>query len=158
MFSAREVFDIAVQVERNGAAFYGQAADSVQECALKGLFKQLAEMEAGHARAFIEMKDRLLSPGGETWFDSAGEAAGYLQVIAGSRLFAVGASVTEILSGLATERDIIEFAIDRERESILFYTGMTKIVNEAADREAIDDIIGQEMQHVTLLTRRIQAL
>ncbi|NIA14662.1 MAG: rubrerythrin [Nitrospiraceae bacterium] len=158
MFSAREVFDIALQVERNGAAFYRQAADSAEDGAMKELFQELAEMENDHVRTFIEMKDRLLTPGEKAWFDPDGEAAGYLQVIAGSRLFPVHASVSEILEGLPTTRDILTFALDRERESILFYTGMSKIMHGADDRERIDDIIGQEMQHVTLLTRKIEAL
>ncbi len=51
-FTAFEIFEIAEQIERNGAKFYRQAADMTSDKSMSHFFCQLAEMEDNHEKTF----------------------------------------------------------------------------------------------------------
>ena len=159
MFSGREVFDIAIQIERNGSAFYRRAMDLAEDPATRRELEQLAEMEDQHEKTFRQLKERALGKGGEAeWFDPNGEAAGYLQVIAGSHIFAAGADAAALLPGKPAMKDVLSFALEREHESVLFFSGMKLAVPEALGSAKIEEIIVQEMAHAVLLAGKLEAL
>jgi rubrerythrin len=159
MFSAREVFDIAIQIERNGSAFYRRAIELTDDPESQRELEELALMEDDHEKTFREIKERALGKQDEAaWFDPNGEAAGYLQVIAGSKIFAAGADVRAMLPENAAMKDILTYAVAREQESVLFFSGMKLAVPEGLGTGKIDEIIAQEMGHVVQLTRKLEAL
>ena len=51
--NAYEIFEIAGQIERNGARFYGIATKSIGNPSAKELFLGLSEMENEHEKTFI---------------------------------------------------------------------------------------------------------
>ena len=57
MFTASELFDLAVQVEENGERFYRYALGRVKRDALKNLLGWLADQELQHMSAFLEIKE-----------------------------------------------------------------------------------------------------
>ena len=79
-FSADEIFEVAEQLERNGAKFYRDASAKVSDADAKALLNQLATMEDDHLKTFQDMKaelgDKLKT---STVFDPEGESAAYLR-------------------------------------------------------------------------------
>lgn len=65
------------------------------------------------------------------------------------------AAVPPALAPNVSMRDVLAFAIQRERESVVFYTGLKDAVPDAADKLRIETIIREEMGHITLLGRKL---
>lgn len=157
--NAGEVFDVAIQIERIGAAFYRKAAKLTPDETLRKDLTELAEMEDGHEVMFSRIKDELIGQQADAeWYDPEGEAAQYLQAFAQGKVFNLTDDATEDLTESTTTRDILTFALGRERDAIVFFVGLKELMPDGADRSRIDAIIGQEMSHVTLLTGKLIAL
>ena len=62
-FNAFEVFEIAEQIERNGAAFYRKAAGLFDQPQLVRMFLDLARWEAKHEEVFASMRRQLSEQG-----------------------------------------------------------------------------------------------
>jgi rubrerythrin len=158
-FNAKEVFDIAIQIERNAAEFYRMAMTLVNDPDARKQLQDLAEMEDDHTDVFGELQAHLLSEEIKTqWFDPEGEAAAYLKVIAGKNIFDTSKDIRDVLPPAATMRDILELALKMEEISVLYYTGMQQMVPKDLGGDEIAALVAQEMSHVTLLTRKIQEL
>ncbi len=67
-FSADEIFEIAEQIERNGANFYRKAAESA-EGDNRNLLLRLAKMEDDHEKIFATMRAEFAKAGGKTWLE-----------------------------------------------------------------------------------------
>jgi rubrerythrin len=157
VFNANEILEMAVRIEQNGAKFYRCAAEGFTNETAKKTLLDLAVMEDGHEKTFSDMKGKL-SAGEQapTIFDPDGEAAGYLQAMADGHVFDVKTDPSEALTGNESWRDIIKIAIELEKNSIIFYTGIREFVPENLGRKKIGDIIREEMGHVTLLTTALK--
>ena len=57
--TAQELFGIAIEIERNGRAFYRTAAAAVPQDDDRSLLLDLAAMEDDHEMTFTEMRDTL---------------------------------------------------------------------------------------------------
>ena len=55
-FNADEVFEMAEEIERNGAKFYREAASKSTNREIREMFLNMASMEDGHLRTFQEMR------------------------------------------------------------------------------------------------------
>ena len=55
-FNADEIFQMAEKIERNGAKFYRQTAESCHDLETKNMLLDMAKMEDGHLTAFQEMR------------------------------------------------------------------------------------------------------
>jgi rubrerythrin len=157
-FNADEIFEIAEQIERNGAKFYCRAAEGDFEEDCKQKLLELAEMEIEHEKTFAAMRTQLSGKEtGPTVFDPYGEAALYLQAMANGYVFDVNADPSENLAGKSVE-EIFKTAIGLEKDSIVFYLGIKDMVPERFGRDKIDKIIREEMGHITLLSDELAAL
>ena len=157
--TASTVLDVAIQIERNGLAFYGRAAEYAKAEAFQKELRGLAKMEQDHAATFTTLKQELL--GNETdadWFDPDTEMAQYLATFTEGYVFNVAADASQALTELPTLEDILSFAVEREQDAILFYVGLKEMLPKTAAADSIEHIIQQEMGHVVLLNRKIKAL
>ncbi|MHC4072124.1 MAG: ferritin-like domain-containing protein [Planctomycetota bacterium] len=64
--SVFDVFEIAEQIERNGAKFYRRAAEISDDPDAHKMFLRLAEWEVEHERIFAHMKKQLPEPNEES--------------------------------------------------------------------------------------------
>lgn len=152
-FNADDIFEIAEQLERNGAKFYRAAADSVSEQDAKDFLLKLADMEDDHEKTFSKMRSELTA--GEkasTVFDPQGEAVHYLRALADTRVFFEKEIDTSSMEA------ILKDAITAEKDSIVFYLGMRDAVPENLGRGRLDDVIKEEMGHIKLLSTELKAL
>ena len=61
------------------------------------------------------------------------------------------------LAGSEKPRDILRAAIEMEKNSIVFYLTVRKMVRLLAAQSRIDDIIEQELGHVATLSKQLAA-
>jgi rubrerythrin len=151
-FNADEVFEMAEQMERNGAKFYRNAAENSADLSNKELLIGLAKMEEAHEKIFESMRAELTAAEkASTVFDPSGEASLYLRALADSRVFfEKPIDVTSIM-------EILKSAIEAEKDSIVFYLGMKEAVSQKLGKDRIENIIKEEMGHIRLLSKELVA-
>jgi rubrerythrin len=158
-FNADEVFEMAEQIERNGAKFYREAAAKAPERQIKDMFLRLAAMEDTHLRTFQQMRPTLSDQEkGGTTFDPEGEASLYLQAMADDRGFEGMKGRNVKLTGKESTRELLEIAIGAEKNSILYYVGLKEMVPTETGREKVEAIIREEVGHAAELRRYLAAL
>ena len=87
-FSADDIFEMAEQLERNGAKFYRTAAEGVKDPVAQELLLGLAAMEVEHEKTFAFLRSELSKQEKTaTVFDPEGEATLYLRALAETRVF-----------------------------------------------------------------------
>jgi len=149
-FNADEVFEIAEQIERNGAEFYRTAAQSIADSNKKKLLIDLAEMEDEHEQTFKTMRSELTQDEKiVTTFDPEGESENYLRALADTRVF------YEKDMDTTSFKEILKSAITAEKDSIVFYLGMKDVVPEHLGKQKLDGIIKEEMSHIRLLSKEL---
>ena len=162
-FSADEIFEMAEQIERNGARFYRKMAENISDKSIRELLLDFAAMEDDHERVFASMRADLSDKERESRvFDPQDEAALYLGALADLRVFNEKAEYRFVLPEDLSETEkgikIFREAIKQEKDSIVFYLGMKGLVPESLGREKIDSIIKEEMKHIRLLSNKLASL
>lgn len=162
-FSADEIFEMAEQIERNGARFYRKMAEKISDKSIGELLLDFAAMEDDHERVFASMRADLSDKEREpNVFDPGDEAALYLRALADLRVFNEKAEDGFVLPEDLSESEkgikVFREAIKQEKDSIVFYLGMKGLVPENLGRENIDSIIKEEMKHIRLLSNKLASL
>jgi rubrerythrin len=158
-FNADEIFEMAEQMERNGAKFYNKAAEASASVRSRTLLGDLAAMEVVHEKTFANMRAELSDKErAATVFDPDDAAAAYLQAFADGHVFNVNEDPSALLTGRETMEEILQRAIGLERDSIAFYMGIRESVPDNLGRDRIDGIIREEMKHVTMLSEELASL
>ena len=161
-FNADEIFEMAEQIERNGARFYRRASEQVTSSDTSTLLLKFAAMEDIHEKTLISMRAEMVKQGQavtvDPVFDPDGEAGMYLRAIADGRIFDTRVDPAESLTGEETMEDILQLAIGREKDSVIFYLGMKDMVSERLGKDKIDGIIKEEIGHVTILSNELAKL
>lgn len=162
-FNADDIFEMAEQIERNGAKFYRTSAEGVKEPASRDLLLGLAAMEDQHEKTFSTMRAGLTAQEqSPTAFDPNNEAGLYLKALADSRVF-VERQVPNLasLSNLSDNDimvEILKFAIGAEKDSIVFYLGMKDAVPQNLGKGKLENIIKEEMGHVRMLSNKLVSI
>ena len=159
VFNADEIFNIAVQIEKNGAGFYKKAASSAKNAAIKDKLLNLADMEIDHEATFEGMRKQLKGEDkGATAYDPDEETQLYLNAFAKGHVFNIDANPAEELTGNETPQEILKKAIGLEKDSVIFYLGIKDMVPANLGKDKIDGIIAQEMGHIRLLSKELDNL
>ena len=149
-FNADEIFEMAEQMERNGAQFYRTAAEIITDARNKELLMRLADMEVEHEKTFVEMRTSLTPQDKQSSvFDPNGETILYLKALADTRVF----FKKEI--DVTSMKDILKEALLAEKDAIVFYLGMKDLVPAARGKSHIENIIKEEMEHIKLIGREL---
>ncbi len=158
-FNADEIFEMAEEIERNGAKFYSQAAEKATDADIKEFFKAMAGMEEGHLAVFSEMRKELAeAEKAENVYDPENEAVLYLQAMADARGFEGKASKTVKFTGGESMSEVIEAALNAEKESVVFYYGLKSLVSDGAGKDKVENIILEELGHIRTLLSYLQKL
>ena len=154
-FNADEIFEMAEQIERDGAKFYRKAAQSADDEG-RDLLLRLADMEDDHEKTFAAMRSELTDAKERYTPDPDNQAALYLQAVADGKVF--GLDPSEDLSGTESMEDILTTAIGLEKDSVVFYESMKEIVQTTAGGEKVAAIITEEVGHIVDLRNQLEAL
>jgi rubrerythrin len=158
-FNADEIFEMAENIERDGAAFYRQAAKNAADKKIKQMFLDLAGMEDKHLATFQAMRKQLGDrEKEETVFDPDNEAAMYLQTMAKGHGWEGKKSLTESLTGKESTEDILKIALEAERSSVVFYSGLKELVPAKSGRDKVEAIIKEELGHIAILNQQLALL
>jgi rubrerythrin len=147
LFNVSEVFEFAIQIEENGEKFYRKVAEKMDNPDLKKTFKFLADQEIKHKEIFKKMAselDKYEPPESYT-----GEYFAYLKSYVNNVIFVKD---LEQISSTAKDIDaVIDFAIRRELDSILYYQDVKGFISKAFE-DKIDKIIEEERKHFIQLS------
>jgi len=158
-FNADEVFEMAEEIERNGAVFYREVAGKANGQAMKDMFLSMAAMEDAHLQTFQEMRKELSAQEkAETTYDPYNEATLYLQALADSKGFEGMKGPAVKLSGNESIQELLEASIDAEKNSVLFYVGLKDLVSAKAGKDKVEVIIREEVRHIADLRKQLSAL
>lgn len=151
LFRAAEILDMAIQIEQQGVAFYQACSVAARAQKIREVFDFMIGQEQEHARTFSHMKEGLDDfrlP--ETY---SGETRNYVDTFVKDRVFHEIEKASSDAGQVPDPFRAIEFAIEFQQRSILFYSGMKQIVR-ASENEIIERIISEEHDHI----RRLLAL
>ncbi|MBN1124546.1 MAG: ferritin family protein [Sedimentisphaerales bacterium] len=158
-FNADEIFEMAEEIEHQGATFYRKAAEHAPDDATKKMFLTMAAMEDNHKIAFAAMrKDLSTSEKENNIFDPQGQAAMYLQAMADSHGTEGKKSPSEMLTGNESIEEVLEAAVRAEADSVAFYTGIKEMVPAKAGQDKIEVIIKEEIGHLADLKGKLVKL
>jgi rubrerythrin len=156
-FNADEVFEMAEQIERNGAKFYRTAAEKFPDIA--PILLDLAKMEDEHLKTFAAMHAELSGRELEApVYDPDGEVLMYLRAMADGHVFDLRTDPAQQLAEKKTPEDILKMGMRAERDSIAFYAGLKESVPQKAGKDKVEAIIKEEMGHIAILDEKLQAL
>ena len=151
-FNAKDVFEMARQIERNGVKFYQTAAAGITGDAEKKMLLHLAKMEEKHEQTFADLEKELTDKEtADTTFDPDDETALYVKALADTKVFFDKEIDTTSM------KEILKAAITAEKDSIVFYLGMRDLVPGNLGSKRIENIIKEEMTHIRILSKELMA-
>ena len=156
-FNADEVYEMAEQIERNGAKFYRAAAKKYPD--VSKMLLDLAKWEDEHEKTFATMRAELsAAEENPPVYDPDNQAQMYLRVMADEHVFDTKTDPVKQLDGLATTEKVIKYAIGMEKDSIVFYTGLKESTPRKAGKDKVEAIIKQELGHISILRQKLDEL
>jgi len=150
LFSIDEIAEMALEIERLGAAFYEEALDHVKSEAVRDLFALLREEEEAHEEQFEEVIRSLREAPEGPALDA--EWTEYVRALTESRVFPNQAAVQAAVAGITDEASALHLALQFERETILFFHEMKTAVSAEAI-PILDALIEEERGHVRRLSQ-----
>lgn len=144
-FSGRELVEIALQIERNGFAFYTVALERAADPRAKQVYAHLRSEEERHIAIFER-----LSPEGLAEESYPEEATAYVQALATSRVFTDQEQVSQAVAQAPSPDEVLRLGMGFEKDSILFYTQMRELVKRSG-REVVDMLLAEEKRHLRQL-------
>ena len=158
-FSADEILAAAERIEENGVAFYAAGCDAVADPEAKALLRRLSLWEKDHVDIFAALRRELTAEEqAPTVFDPDDQTALYLQSMADRTVFTSKMNPVEMFGPEPDLRHILQMALEREKDAVVFYSGMRDMVPARLGRDKIDAIIREEVGHVAMLEKQLGRL
>ena len=148
LFDASEVFQLAIRIEENGEKFYRKMSDKFDDPSLKKLLNFLADEEVGHKRIYEEILSTIEAYQPRESYP--GEYFTYLRAYADNIIFSQKEFEKKI-EEIDDPSSAIDFAIDAEVSSILYYQEIKNIVPENK-HDQIEHIVDEERKHFVQLS------
>lgn len=146
MFSANEILDMAVKLEKNGEAVYRNAIEKVVRPELIDLLEWMAAEEVKHADFFANLKLNLESKNANPFIDEMSREL--FDDLLGEKNF----SLKEIDFSLIENTDeLIAVFVEFEKDSVIFYKVLEPFVEDPVAREQLKIIIEEENRHIKRL-------
>ena len=144
IFGASEIFEFAIRIEENGETFYREMAKKLKHKEIKDLFNYLADEEVKHRKTFENMLSEIEKY--EPPESYPGEYFAYLRAYADEHIFTKEKKGNFMAKKINTAKEAINFAIEIELDSILYYLEAKNLVPEY-EKNKIDKIIEEERRH-----------
>ena len=160
VYNANEIIRIGVEIEKNGLAFYRQAATlAAGDADMERLFSDLAGWEETHVALFEsfrrELPKTILE---EDAYDQDEEMARYLKAAADSHVFHVSHNIAELAKGCRNVVEALNLALRFEKDSVVVYTTMKELVPPALGNDAIERLIREELMHISFISNQLAVL
>ncbi len=145
LFYINEVVNFAIEREQESYDLYQELSEKVEKQEFKEIFQTLMEEEKKHKVYY----SGLLSTVEEKWTPSAegyDEYEDYMRTLIDSRR-----TVKKPEINMGNIQEVLDFAIGREKDAVLFYVGLENYVPEK-DKPTVKTIIKEEGSHIVKLT------
>ena len=149
IFSGSEIVELGVQIEKNGRDFYNTLVEGSKNEKAKEKFKYLAGEEEKHIAVFRKILDSVHKY--EPPESYPGEYFAYMNALARDYVFTEKDKGREIAKNIKGDEQAIEVGIRFEKDSIIFYGGMKRIV-PGYDHKIVDKLIAEEQDHLRQLS------
>ncbi len=149
IFQAADIVELAMQIEKNGEAFYRAVAAKTESPQVKALFEDLASQEVQHYGTFKSLGQTswdpsMISP--QAWSDYLG----YLDATVQSAFFQGEDKSLSLADQVNDKVQAIQMAIGFEKETLLFFHDLREMVPERG-RPTVSQIIAEEKEHLKRL-------
>ncbi|MEF3694418.1 MAG: ferritin family protein [Candidatus Cloacimonadota bacterium] len=150
-YSLNEIIELAVQIERNGYAFYHEATKRKDLDAKAIEFLAfLRDQELNHEKTFLGLRDdmdEIVLELSQDW----DMVSSYLKTIVDARVFDSENSAIKMATEASDLMGIVNYAITFEKDTLLFFHAINDSINNPKARQALARIINEEVSHVLKL-------
>lgn len=157
-FSVNEIVEMAVQIERNGYAYYDEATKR-KDLDAKGLelLTFLRDAELDHEKTFLGLRDELdldeLELSGDWEMVSS-----YLNTIVAGRIFNDPDSAIKRATEAKDVMEVIKNAIIFEKDTLLYFHAINDAINDERAKQVLHRVIQEEVSHVLMLSDIMKTL
>jgi len=156
-FSADEVFEMAMDIEKNGEAYYRKALALAKSADVKGVMTDLMEQERHHYATFKDLREKLPPRSSlPTVADPESEEYLYLDALVKSRLFNTTREAESLAAKSGDEIEALKSALAFEKDTVLFFQTMKGMTDERLGKAEIDRIIEEEHRHIVRISNAIK--
>ncbi|HEY8909459.1 MAG TPA: ferritin family protein [Desulfosporosinus sp.] len=154
-FTGEEIIDLTLEMERSGKIFYEKAVPQAEGAKLKEMLGYLAKEEEKHIADFGKLANKLSNEfvPNESYVGEYGE---YMKSMINSHIFNLS-NVEDLLKGVKTNREILNFALSFEKDSILIFQEFGNFVNKTGN-EIIQQLINEEKGHIKQINQLFQEI
>lgn len=148
-FVAEEIVEIGIQIEINGKDFYDVVAKKSKDKKAKEIFKYLSGEELKHIGVFRDILGAVKQYYPKEAYPQ--EYFAYMNSIASGHIFTQKDKGKETAKSVKNEIEAVNLGIRFEKESIIFYEEMKKIIPEK-EIKPLEGLIREEEKHLADLT------
>jgi rubrerythrin len=151
-YSVNEVIEFAVQIEKNGYAFYHEASKRKNlDPKAKEFIEFLRDEELNHEKTFLALRDDKELQNLELTQDWE-LVSEYLKTIVDARIFNSEDAAIKKAAGAKDLMEIVDFAISFEKDTLLYFHALKDAIVSERTRKVLRKIINEEVSHVLKLT------
>lgn len=159
IFNADEVYEIGVEIEKNGREFYQTAAEQAENPEMSEFYNDLADWEEKHIELFEKLRSELPDKAGEeTVFDPDNQKHLYLKAAADSHIFRKNLDISTLIKGCKSPKEVLDIAMQFEKDSIVYYNTMITLVPERLGKGKVEWLINEELSHISILHEKLKLL
>lgn len=148
-----DLLEIAVKMEKNGAAVYTDAARKLDHPDLKSMMKWMADEEVSHGQWFSARKNKLFLEVEETHLKEMVPQA--LQDMMGEKTL----SLDDVrFNEITTVSGLLEIFVGFEEDTIMFYELLEMFIEEEKILDGLKEIIHEEKKHIQKLKSMMASL
>ena len=152
MFTAQDILDIAIRLEKNGERTYRDALQHTPIMDLKTLLAWIAQEESNHARWFTSLKDRLAQ--GEDHHLVGEMSRALVEDVVQGQAF----SLQEVdFRAIDTLDKMVNTFIGFEEDTIGFYNILKTFIDDPTIAGQLEQIIVEEKKHMAAFQKMLSA-
>ncbi|MFC1887341.1 ferritin family protein [Candidatus Cloacimonadota bacterium] len=150
-FTKNEIVEMAVNIEKQGYTFYDNALKRTDlDADQRDLITLLRDEEKQHEITFLELRNKLDNfelKRKTSWED----AKLYIQSMVDTHIFSDPEKAINLAAGAKDIKELISFAIQFEKDTLLFFHAFRQNVEGKKAENSIDVIINEEASHIRKL-------
>ncbi len=154
-YNAEELFELAIQIEKNGREYYLAMCEKTERESVKEIFSYLAREEESHLDNFLEIREKLNQQAHESEIAEEYETPemyNYVKAMFDGKVFPNLESHAEVVKEIQTDEQAIYHAIGFEKDTVLFFSEILNMLGEQDEnRSLIQELIRQEKIHIARL-------
>jgi rubrerythrin len=145
IYTSSEIIKLDIEIEKNGRDFYDQASKNVKADRVRQVFEFISNDEQLHIAVFEGILSRIdASPEPSERYST--EYGDYLIELVDENVFTKNKQGSAMARTIRNDKQSLELALGFEKDSMLFYTEIKKLVS-AGFHNDIDKLIAEEQGH-----------